>query len=147
MTDIQQAVARAFGVPPESLLGPARTGRVAMARHCAFWLARSMPERPSFPEIARAFNRKHHTTVMSGCAKIDRLVRHSAIIRSKLADAREIIAKGEVGAAIQCGGFIAGYDDKGRAYDLLDFERDDFDRCVVCHAIRGRHVVEDAVAA
>jgi chromosomal replication initiator protein len=68
--EIQAAVAARFEVSPEQLLSPSRGAPVARARQVAMYLARELTEL-SLPEIARAFNRRDHTTVMHAVKRVD----------------------------------------------------------------------------
>lgn len=61
---LQQVVAWHFGVPPWSMTMPTRGGkRMAEARQVAMFLVREIIQL-SYPDIARAFNRRDHTTII-----------------------------------------------------------------------------------
>jgi chromosomal replication initiation ATPase DnaA len=79
ITEIQDAVARAFHLSRAELLSRSRRQHVAYARHIAMYLSREMAGRMneggrtvlSFPRIARAFCRDH-SSVIHACNAIDR---------------------------------------------------------------------------
>ncbi len=59
-----------FGIEPEELTGNKRSKKVNRARHIAFYLCRRLTD-ASLIEIARAFNRNDHSTVIYGIRKIE----------------------------------------------------------------------------
>jgi chromosomal replication initiator protein len=67
--EIQEAVAERFEVSSEQLLSPSRAAAVSRARQVAMYLTRELTEL-SLPEIARAFNRRDHTTVMHAVKRV-----------------------------------------------------------------------------
>ena len=86
LKDIQQAVARAFGLSVNEIMSRARQNRVACARQIAMYLcrelggggaagARSNPA--SYPRIAKAFARDH-TSVIHACNVVAKRCRSEA---------------------------------------------------------------------
>jgi chromosomal replication initiator protein len=67
---IQGAVASHAGIPIERLLSPSRVAPVARARQLAMYLTRELTDL-SLPEIAAAFNRRDHTTVLHAIRKVE----------------------------------------------------------------------------
>ena len=67
---IQQAVADQLGVSREAMLSPNRTAPVARARQIAMYLSRQLTDL-SLPAIARAFNRRDHTTVLHAVRRVE----------------------------------------------------------------------------
>ncbi len=59
-----------LGVKVEDLLGNKRSKKINRARHIAFYLCRRLTD-ASLIEIARAFNRNDHSTVIYGIKKIE----------------------------------------------------------------------------
>ncbi len=59
-----------FGIKPEELTGNRRSKKINRARHIAFYLCRKLTD-ASLIEIARAFNRNDHSTVIYGIRKIE----------------------------------------------------------------------------
>ncbi len=59
-----------LGVKVEDLIGNKRSKKVNRARHIAFYLCRKLTD-ASLIEIARAFNRSDHSTVIYGIKKIE----------------------------------------------------------------------------
>lgn len=68
LLQIKIDVCRKHGVTMNELMSRRRHQRIALARMEGYWRAREETS-ASFPEIARAFNRDCHTTVMSGAKK------------------------------------------------------------------------------
>lgn len=58
-----------FGVKVEELLGNSRSKKVSRARQIAFYLCKKLTD-ASLIDIARAFNRKDHSTIIYGIKKI-----------------------------------------------------------------------------
>ncbi len=67
---IQKYVALHFGVSVEDILGDKRSAKVNKARRIAMYLARKLTD-ASLIEIARAFNRKDHSTVIHSIRKVE----------------------------------------------------------------------------
>ncbi len=68
---IIEHVARAYDYEPKDLLGRRRHKTLVEARHVAYWLARTaIKPRLSYPELGRIFDRRDHTTIMSGVVRM-----------------------------------------------------------------------------
>ena len=67
---VQEAVAARVGLSIDDILSPTRTAPVARARQLAMYLTRELTEL-SLPQIADAFNRRDHTTVMHAIRKVE----------------------------------------------------------------------------
>ncbi len=59
-----------FGLKPEDLLANNRSRKINKVRHIAFYLCKRLTD-ASLIEIARAFNRKDHSTVIHGIKRIE----------------------------------------------------------------------------
>jgi len=68
--EIQEAVANHYHLSIESLKSRSNTRFVLVPRQIAMYLCKRLTER-SYPEIARQFGGKHHTTVIHSVEKID----------------------------------------------------------------------------
>jgi len=78
---IQETVAGRLEIPVERLLSPSRAAPIARARQLAMYLTRELTEL-SLPEIAAAFNRRDHTTVMHAIRKVEaRVLEDAALAR------------------------------------------------------------------
>ncbi|MFQ3665557.1 MAG: helix-turn-helix domain-containing protein [Sphingomonadaceae bacterium] len=64
MPTILDAVAVAFEVPRDDLVGRVRTQQVAEARHAAVWIARKTT-RLSYSQIGRKLGGRDHTTTLA----------------------------------------------------------------------------------
>lgn len=80
---VQKAVAAYYGVRVADLKGPKRDKRVSLPRQVAMFLARKVTG-SSYPELGQRFGGKDHSTVISACRKIDRLLQSQAALRHTL---------------------------------------------------------------
>ena len=83
ITAIVDATATVCGVPAETILGFSRKQHHVEARYLAMFVARTTTDL-SYPEIARAFSGRDHTSVMHGVRRIEQLVTESEDVRAKL---------------------------------------------------------------
>ncbi|MCR5346509.1 MAG: chromosomal replication initiator protein DnaA [Fretibacterium sp.] len=77
---IKNAVAECYGVSMEDLASSKRTAELALARQVAMFLCSEMVE-TSLQQIANAFRKKDHTTVIHAKRKIGDLVKTDAEVR------------------------------------------------------------------
>ncbi len=68
---IKYAVANYFNINPKTLDSPLRKKDISQARHIAMFLCREKLKL-SYPQIAKFFNRKDHTTVIHAVEKVKR---------------------------------------------------------------------------
>jgi chromosomal replication initiator protein len=68
---IVQVVCESLEVSQSELLGPGRQKRVVLARALIGALARRLTN-CSFPEIARAMGRAHHSSIVTACQRLER---------------------------------------------------------------------------
>ena len=71
---IQQVVAAAFNITVDDMLSKTRASEIALPRHVAMYLARNKTNQ-SLIQIAHAFKKKDHTSVMHGCERIENELR------------------------------------------------------------------------
>ncbi|MHC5008905.1 MAG: helix-turn-helix domain-containing protein [Planctomycetota bacterium] len=81
ITTIVDVVCDRMVVSRAELLGTGRHRRVVTARGLVAWLARELTTM-SFPEIAHALGRKHHSTVHTAAARITRQLQQHLRIES-----------------------------------------------------------------
>lgn len=81
IADIQQLVIEHFGISLEELTGARRTQNVVLPRQVAMYLCRQMLS-SSFPEIARNFGGRDHSTVIYACTKLDQTMKMDRKLRS-----------------------------------------------------------------
>ena len=67
---IIDVVSRYYGISVEDIMSKKRTRNITVARHIAIFLCRSLTNL-SFPEIGKAFNGIHHTSVMGAFDSIN----------------------------------------------------------------------------
>lgn len=70
---IQKAVASYYKITVDNLRARSNARQVLVPRQVAMYLCKQLTKK-SYPEIARQFGGKHHTTVMHSVEKIDRLI-------------------------------------------------------------------------
>ncbi|MHB9131398.1 MAG: chromosomal replication initiator protein DnaA [Armatimonadota bacterium] len=74
IVDIQKMVIEHFGISLEELNGIRRTQDLVVPRQIAMYLCRQLLS-ASFPEIARKFGGRDHTTVMYACTKLEQTMK------------------------------------------------------------------------
>jgi chromosomal replication initiator protein len=80
LSEIIDAAAQEFGVPPDSLLARDRRPTVATARQVAMYLARELTEH-SLPEIGRGIGGRNHTTVLHAVNRVSATMRSDPSVR------------------------------------------------------------------
>ena len=81
--EVVAQTAAAFAMRPEDILGDRRHKHVTLARHAAFYLARTLTSN-SMPEIARRMGGRDHTTVLNGIRRISRLLNDDQQLAKRL---------------------------------------------------------------
>ena len=93
---VVSAVASAFGIATERLMGRDRTREVALPRQVAMYLLREAAN-ISLPQIGAALGGRDHTTVMYGCDKIADMIERDDRLRRQVLQIREqIFGRGRV---------------------------------------------------
>ena len=72
---IISVVADYYSLPPAQITGKLRTSRIAMARHIAMYLIRTLLDTP-FTKIGQTFGGKDHATVMNGVNKVEKSLKN-----------------------------------------------------------------------
>ncbi|MCA9072617.1 MAG: AAA family ATPase, partial [Planctomycetaceae bacterium] len=70
LSEVAKAVARQFDVPLSGLRGKKRAQGVVLPRQCAMFLARELTDQ-SLLTIAQFFGRRHHSTVVHACKRME----------------------------------------------------------------------------
>jgi len=81
VSDVQQMVIEHFGISLEDLTGGRRTQNLVLPRQIAMYLCRQLLD-ASFPEIARKFGGRDHSTVIYACNKLDSTMKIDRQIRA-----------------------------------------------------------------
>lgn len=81
---VQDVVCAEFELDHDTLVGPSRAAAITWPRQIAMYLARQHTE-SSLPTIARAFNRRDHTTVMHAVARVTEQIDKDATVHSQVA--------------------------------------------------------------
>ena len=85
---VVSAVASAFGITNERLLGRDRSREIALPRQVAMYLMREMANF-SLPQIGEALGGRDHTTVMYACDKVADLLERDDHLRRQVMQIRE----------------------------------------------------------
>lgn len=85
--DIQEKTCTYFSISIELLKSNKRFKNIVLARHIAMYLTREQGF--SFPEIAREFNRRDHTTVIHAVKKIEEQIMDDQKLGCMVDDIRE----------------------------------------------------------
>lgn len=80
---IQRRVADFYQIRKEDLSSKKRTKTLTLPRHVAMYLCKELTSH-SYPEIAAAFDKRDHTTILHGCRKIAKLRRTDSAVDSDL---------------------------------------------------------------
>lgn len=78
---IQQLTAESFNITIDDLTSTNRTKDVALARQIAMYLARDILNE-SLQQIAFAFNKKDHTTIIHACNKIEEMMKTNIRVKN-----------------------------------------------------------------
>jgi len=71
---IVSVVADYYNLTPTQLTGKIRTAQIALARHIAMYLIRTLLDTP-FDKIGTIFSGKDHSTVMNGVSKVEKMLK------------------------------------------------------------------------
>lgn len=82
---IISVVADYYSLPPAQITGKLRTSRIAMARHIAMYLIRTLLDTP-FTKIGQTFGGKDHATVMSGVNKVEKSLKNDPDMKKAVND-------------------------------------------------------------
>ena len=74
---IQTAVADYFGIETENLISQKRTKDLVQPRQIAMYMCRELTQM-SYSNIARAFNREDHTTVIHACRQVEKIIENNS---------------------------------------------------------------------
>ena len=89
--EVIDAVSEHFGVDTDTLRGPKRDKKTALARQVAMYILREDSDMGA-TAIARALGRKDHSTVLHGCKTIEREQNINANLRRSILEVRESLA-------------------------------------------------------
>ena len=81
---ILSSVAKKYGISVDDLKGKKRSREIAMARHIAIYIIRTIVEK-SYPDIGKIFNRDH-STVLASYDLIANKMKEDVILESEVND-------------------------------------------------------------
>lgn len=85
---IINVVADYYNLAPYQLTGKIRTSQIALARHIAMYLIRTMLDVP-FAKIGESFGGKDHATVMNGVSKVEKNMETDHSLQKAISDLKE----------------------------------------------------------
>ncbi|MFA5480842.1 MAG: chromosomal replication initiator protein DnaA [Bacilli bacterium] len=91
-TKIINVVSDYYNLTPSQLTGKIRTNQIAMARHIAMYLIRSLLDVP-LTKIGMAFGGKDHTTVMNAVEKVEKALKNDAGLQTAIDDLKKRLKK------------------------------------------------------
>ncbi len=80
---VQDLVCAEFDIDHDTLIGPSRAAAISWPRQVAMYLARHHTQ-ASLPTIARAFNRRDHTTVMHAVTRVTEQIDSDATVHDQV---------------------------------------------------------------
>jgi len=89
-SEVVDDVAVAFGLSRAELLSNSRSARVTRPRMAGYWLIRETLKR-SYHEIARAFRRENHATILHGCRETEQSLANGGDFAAKVLALRDAI--------------------------------------------------------
>jgi chromosomal replication initiator protein len=93
---VLEAAADMFGLTVEDVTGKARTRDLVDARHIAMYVCRQLTNPPlSFPQIAKAFGGRDHTTVMNAVQRIERDMKERRKTFDRVNELTNLVRNGE----------------------------------------------------
>jgi chromosomal replication initiator protein len=82
VSEVLEAVCEVVRVEASDVLGPGRHRRIVLARSLVARASRELTSH-SFPEIARALNRRNHSTIVTACQRIERQIARGDTVRDE----------------------------------------------------------------
>ncbi len=93
---VLEATSKLFSFSVEDIIGRARTRDLVDARHIAMYVCRQLTNPPlSYPQIARAFGGRDHTTVMNAVQRIERDMKERHKTFDRVEQLSAVVRKGE----------------------------------------------------
>jgi chromosomal replication initiator protein len=93
LTQVLETTARHFGLRPDDLTGPKRSGAINTARQVAMYLSRDLTN-ASLPQIGDAFGGRTHSTVLHSCSKITADLGDNPALQTIVKDIKGRLLKG-----------------------------------------------------
>lgn len=87
---ILNVVSEYYNLTPSQLTGSSRQGNIALARHVAMYLIRSMLDVP-FTRIGIMFGGKDHSTVMSGVTKVENSLKTNTNLQTAISEIKTLL--------------------------------------------------------
>jgi chromosomal replication initiator protein len=93
---VLEVSARLFNLTVDDIIGKARTRDLVDARHIAMYVSRQLTNPPlSYPQIAKAFGGRDHTTVMNAVQRIERDMKERRKTFDRVNELSNLVRNGE----------------------------------------------------
>ncbi len=92
---VLQAAAKLFGISIDELLSASRTRPLVNARQIAMYVSRELTDL-SYPQIAKAFGKSDHTTVIHAVNKIEKQMSEKRQVYDQVNDLTQLITTGKL---------------------------------------------------
>jgi chromosomal replication initiator protein len=89
---IKKTVADYYNISTEALSSKIRTSYITTARHIAMYLCRSLLS-ISLIEIGKQFSNRDHSTVISSCSKVDKLLKTDEAYKIAIDEMKKMLKK------------------------------------------------------
>lgn len=87
---IINTVAEYYSLTPSQLIGPSRNGNIALARHIAMYLIRTLLDIP-YTRIGVMFGGKDHSTVMNGVEKVENSLKTNISLQTAVSELKTLL--------------------------------------------------------
>jgi len=74
ISSVRKAVCDYYNLTKQQIISASRTKNIANARHIAIYLCRKLIDAP-YQEIGNEFGKRDHSTIMSACEKVEKLIK------------------------------------------------------------------------
>ena len=87
---IINTVADYYSLTPSQITGRSRMGNLVLPRHICMYLIKEMLDVP-YTKIGMTFSGKDHSTVMSGCKKVEKELKTNVLIQTAVNDIKKLL--------------------------------------------------------
>lgn len=92
ISSVRKAVCEYYGLTKQQIVSANRTKNIANARHIAMYLCRKLVD-ASYKEIGNEFGKRDHSTVITSCEKVDKLIKTDPLYLKVINELESIIKK------------------------------------------------------
>jgi len=88
ISNVRKAVCDYYNLTKQQITSASRTKNIANARHIAMYLCRKLVDAP-YQEIGKEFGNRDHSTVMSACERVEKLIKTDSLYLKAINDIEE----------------------------------------------------------